>query len=146
MGWKETMKQLKHEDLKRRAPDFYERSGGLRMKTIPYSDTTSNGLTKCILHYIRFKGGDGQRINTQGQLRNINGRMKWVRSGSRSGCADIHAVIRGRAVSIEVKIGRDKLSTAQEMEKQRIERAGGLYFIARDMDSFIEFYEQNFEL
>jgi hypothetical protein len=35
----------------------------------PYNDTTSNGLTKDIVDWINYSGGDANRINTQGQAR-----------------------------------------------------------------------------
>jgi hypothetical protein len=109
-----------------------------------YKDTTSNDLTRCIVDYIKYHGGDAQRINTTGMMRKINGSMKWTRSGSRKGAADIHAIIKGRAVSIEIKIGKDKMSDDQVKEQQRIEGAGGLYFVAKDMDSFMVWYKENF--
>ena len=145
MNWKDTLRQLKYEYLKRRAPDFFYQSGGYKMKLLPYDDSTSNGLTKCICDYIKFNGGDAQRVNSTGMLRKINSQMKWTHSGSRAGSADIHAVINGRAVHIEIKIGKDKQSPAQLKEQERITRAGGLYFIARSMTEFIIWYEQHFK-
>jgi hypothetical protein len=144
MNWKSELKALKFSHIKRTAPGFYEASGGDTMKLKPYSDKTANGLTTCIVDWICYKGGDAQRINTQGQMRKVGGQMKWTKSGSRKGAADIHAIIRGRAVSIEVKIGKDKMSDQQENERRRIEAAGGLYYVAKDMQSFTAWYTEMF--
>lgn len=67
--------------------------------------------------------------------------MKWTKGGGRKGSADIHAIIQGRAASIEVKIGSDTMGPDQIKEQQRITGAGGLYFIASDMPSFVTWYD-----
>lgn len=138
------LKRLKLEHIKATTPGFYEASGGDTMKLKPYTDKTANGLATCIIDYIRFNGGDAQRINTTGMMRKIGGQMKWTHSGSRRGAGDIHAIVRGRAISVEIKIGGDKQSEAQKKEQARIEAAGGLYFIARDMPAFLRWYKQYF--
>lgn len=142
-NWKKTLKQMKLGSIKQKAPGFFELSGGYEMKVKPYRDTTANDLTKSIIDFINFSGGDANRISCQGQVRKINGRMVWTHGNTRKGTADIHAIYRGRALSIEVKIGRDKLSDAQKLEAERINDAGGLYFIAKDFPSFIEWWEEN---
>jgi hypothetical protein len=144
IDWKAELKRLKLAHIQKTAPGFYQASGGDTMTIKPYSDKTANGLTTAVCDWIKFNGGDAQRINTQGQMRKINGEMKWTHSGSRRGAADIHAIITGRAVSIEIKIGRDQLSGQQLSEKLRVEAAGGLYFVARDMDQFVRWYKETF--
>jgi hypothetical protein len=141
MEWKKNMKRMKLEHLQKSAPGFFEASGGFTMEVKAYSDKTANALTKSIIDYIKFSGGDANRINTQGTMRKINGKAKWTHGGTRRGTADVHAIFRGRHISVEIKIGRDRVSEYQNKEKDRIERAGGLYFTARDMPSFIEWFE-----
>lgn len=143
--WKQQLKHLHLADLEKRYPDAFRLSDGYKQKVNPYSDKTANGLTRCIIDWITYNGGDAMRINTTGTMRKINGAMKWTRSGMRKGTADIHAIIGGKAVSIEIKIGRDRMSTYQHKERERIERAGGMYFVARSMTEFITWYNQNFE-
>ena len=159
MTWKEQLRTLKLQDLKRKYPAAYEASGGEDYILKPMSDKTANGLTKCIIDWITFKGGYANRINTQGQARvkkipryNIltgkteyRDSVTWTPSTTRIGTPDIDAIIKGKAVKIEVKIGKDKLSEAQKKHLEDIARAGGLYFVARDMDSFVQWYEKNFE-
>lgn len=60
------------------------------------------------------------------------------------GTADISATIRGRSVKIEVKIGRDRQSEAQKRYQASIEAAGGIYYIARNIDDFMQWYNQTF--
>ena len=154
LGWKEELKALKYEHIKGTAPGFFEMSGGYQMKLMPYKDTTANGLTKCIQDYINFNGGLANRINTQGQPRkerielafgNYRDILRFTPSTTNKGTADLHCVVNGRHVSIEIKIGRDKLSEHQLKEQQRVICAGGLYFIARDMQSFVDWYKDNFQ-
>jgi hypothetical protein len=45
-------------------------------------------------------------------------------------------------VKIEVKVGKDRQSDAQKRYQESIERAGGVYLIARDFDSFVEWFDE----
>lgn len=159
MNWKNELRTLKLQDLKRKYPAAYEASGGDDFILKPMSDKTANGLTKCIIDWITLKGGYANRINTQGQARvnkipryNIltgkteyRDSVTWTPSTTRIGTPDIDAIIKGKAVKIEVKIGKDKLSPAQVKHLEDIARAGGMYFVARDMESFVNWYQLNFE-
>lgn len=46
--------------------------------------------------------------------------------------------IYGIAVAIEVKWGKDKMSSDQLKIKAEIERTGGVYIIARTWEQFVE--------
>ncbi len=72
-----------------------------------YSDKTANGLTKCIVDFLRFQGHQAERI----------------------------------AGKIEVKIGADRQSAAQAAYQNEIEKAGGIYYIARTFTDFLQWYE-----
>ena len=122
-----------------------------------YRDDTANGLTRCIIDFIRFNGGQAERINTTGipidtrrevtdimGHRRTIGSVQWRPSGATVGSADISATIRGRAVKIEVKVGRDTQSDAQRQYQASIEAAGGIYYIARDFESFVNWYRSKF--
>ena len=123
-----------------------------------HRDDTANGLTRCIIDYLHYKGWQAERINTTGiphdtrqQATDILGRtrtigsVEWRPSGSTKGSADISATIGGRSVKIEVKIGKDRQSAAQRQYQAAIEQAGGLYYIARDFTTFVAWYHQNFD-
>ncbi|MDZ4205446.1 MAG: hypothetical protein U1C46_11600 [Bacteroidales bacterium] len=122
-----------------------------------YTDKTANGLTRCIIDYLRFNGHQAERINTTGTYRmnktkytDVIGRQRtiqegfWTPSGVTKGSADISATINGRSVKIEIKIGRDRLSPEQKHYRQTIERAGGTYLIASSFQQFLDQYHQLF--
>lgn len=122
-----------------------------------HRDDTANGLTKCIIAYIKYKGGQAERINTTGipldtrrtvtdvlgRTRTI-GSVQWRTSGATVGSADISATIKGRSVKIEVKAGRDRMSEAQRKYQHDIEAAGGYYYIARNFTDFLYWYDEHF--
>ena len=60
------------------------------------------------------------------------------------GTADISATIKGRSVKIEVKIQGDKQGAAQRTYQSQVEASGGLYFIAKDFQSFYNWYKTTF--
>lgn len=140
-----------------------EYQGRYRGKTIPeyartkkkYADKKANGLTKCIVDWIRLNGGHAERVNVHGRpidrtkvITNCLGQSQrigsidWIQAGGTKGSADIHGVINGKAVLIEVKIGRDKLSQEQKNYRHKVTQAGAFYFIAQSFDQFMEFYNQ----
>lgn len=112
-----------------------------------YEVTTANGLTKAIIDLIDLVGGWATRISTEGRTittkRVTHGvfgatsamEAKRIPSSTKLGTADIHAVVSGRHLSIEVKVGRDRQSERQLEVEQRIRQAGGIYIIASDFDS-----------
>lgn len=122
-----------------------------------YRDDTANGLTRCIIDYIKLHGGQAERVNSMGVPidtrrevtdiighRRTIGSVQWRPSGATIGSADISATIRGRSVKIEVKIGKDRQSEAQRQYQQAVEQAGGVYYIAKDFTSFVAWYQRTF--
>lgn len=144
MTWRDRLRAAYREHTRINHPDFYTLSGGAKMKTKTWEDSTANGLTKCIIDWITYDGGFASRVNTTGMMRKIGGQMRWTKGSSVKGLADIMATINGRAVHIEVKIGRDRMSDDQKKVKAKVEASGGLYFIAKDMYSFLDWYDEQF--
>ena len=148
---KDKLKALELESLKAKYPSMNERFIPLN----DWKDTSANGLTKCIISWINLNGGQAERISSQGQYREGKkidvgtGEIaytkqlpgKWTPGQGTKGTADISATIRGRSVKIEVK-QKDKQSEAQKQYQEMIEKAGGIYQIFRDFDSFVEWYEK----
>ena len=120
-----------------------------------YTDKTANGLTKCIVDWIRLNGYWAERVNTTGRpidktrvvsntlgQRQRVGSIDWIPAGGTKGSADIHATIAGKAIFIEVKKGRDRLSEAQKQYRDNVTQAGAVYFVAKDFDGFIQEYSK----
>jgi hypothetical protein len=120
-----------------------------------WADNSANSLTKSIIFYINATGNQAERIGNQGQYREGNkiqvgtGEIaytkqlpgKWTPGQGTKGTADISATINGRSVKIEVKYKADRQSDAQKQYQEKIESAKGIYYIARDFDTFIEWYD-----
>jgi hypothetical protein len=121
----------------------------------------ANGLTKAIIAYITLTGGQAERVSTEGRViqtkrsvpdyfgggSRVVTESKRIPTSGKRGSADISATIKdssgvGRSVKIEVKIGRDKQSDKQVQYQKDVERAGGIYYIARDFDSFFAWYNE----
>ena len=119
-----------------------------------FEDATANGLTKCIIAWITLNGYQAERINTTGRyidnskiVTDVLGRKikigsgKYIKGTGTKGSADISATIKGKSVKIEVKIGNDRQSEYQKEYEADIIKAGGIYYIAKDFDNFINFYK-----
>lgn len=122
-----------------------------------YSDKTANGLTKCVIDFLKLSGWQAERISVQGRyvdntkiVTNVIGQQKkigsgkWIKTNMQPGSADISATIQGRSVKIEVKIGADRMSPAQERYAAEVISAGGTYYVCRDFESFYQWYQDNF--
>lgn len=147
------LKKLAEHELQKKYPSAPKHA----LPGVKYSDKTANGLTKCIIDWIRFNDGQAERISVVS--RKVAG--KFVKSAMTKGTADISATIPetwydydendylqvfkiGRSVKIEVKIGKDRQSEEQKQYERDIVNAGGLYFIAKDFNSFYEWYNDKF--
>jgi hypothetical protein len=51
----------------------------------------------------------------------------------------------GVSVKIEVKYGKDRQSEDQKKYEHSINEAGGIYVIARNIDDFIQWYDETFK-
>jgi hypothetical protein len=124
-----------------------------------FSDAKANDLTKTIIKFITYIGGQAERINSMGVYRDntktvtdVIGRTrkigsgKWTPSTMTKGTADISATVLGKSVKIEVKIGKDKQSPAQKEYEESINRAGGKYFLAKDFDTFINEFREWYKI
>lgn len=121
------------------------------------NDKTTNGLTTCVIDFLNMSGHQAERISSSGRWVSNGGRKqidyytgkesatgKWIKGSGTKGTADISSTINGRSVKIEVKFGKDKMSDYQHKYKEQIEKAGGVYMIARDFDSWYEEFKTIF--
>ena len=151
---KEAIKELKQVALladRRRYPSVPEHARYIRR----YSDKTANGLTRCIIDYLRYKGWQVEMVSNTG--RPVDGRKRftdavgfnrevgtvtWIPGIGTPGKADISATVSGRSVKIEVKAGRDQQSEALKQYQAQVEAAGGTYIVARCFAGFLEWSKE----
>lgn len=148
---KEILETFYFRELRKQYPTFPE----FALPPPKYTDTTANTLTKCIKDFLNYTGHQAERISSGGRTidnrkmttdgigRNVQvGSTKYIPGTSTNGTADVSAVIFRLPVKIEVKIGKDKQSKDQIKYQENVERAGGIYWIAKDFDGFIEDYRK----
>lgn len=145
------LKALKLAKLKEQYPS-------LPAHAIPvpkYTDNSANALTKCVIDFLNMLGHQAERINTMGRMldnrktvtdvigrQKTIGSTKYIPTTGTKGSADISATINGKSVKIEVKYGKDRQSADQKAYQEQVEKAGGTYYIARDFQSFYDWYQQ----
>ena len=147
------LKELYIQQQKQRHPNVPEYA----IPQPKFTDSTANGLTKCIITYIELMNGQAERINCMGRTidqrqtkydtignAQIIGSIKYIPTTMTRGTADISATVKGRSVKIEVKTGQDKQRQAQREYQKHIEDAGGIYFIAQTFDQFYTWYNETF--
>lgn len=116
-------------------PFSKERTAALQSSSKPKKTTSpTNRLTNDIRALVARHGGYSLRCNVSGFYRPELG--KYIRSGSTIGTPDILAVISGRFIGIEVKIGSDSQSDDQKSVQAGIEAAGGVYILGCDFEQF----------
>jgi hypothetical protein len=146
------LKELAELEFKARyqdKPNFPE-NAKFRKK---YTDKTANGLTKAVVDFLNLSGHQAERTSITGRMidkrkvvRNCVGQVyqigsaQWIPSSGQKGSADVSATIRGRSIKIEIKIAMDRQSIFQKQYQEQIEKAGGLYWIVKDFQGFIELY------
>jgi hypothetical protein len=162
---KTAIKEAKLRNLKRKYPTWTDED----YKSFTHydkSDNNANGLTRCIIDFLTYEGCQAERINTMGRRidktevttdvlgrkRSI-GSVEWQKGTGTKGSADISATIPmlvngmklGVSVKIEVKYGKDRQSEDQKKYEHSINSAGGIYYIARNMDEFYQWYLETFK-
>lgn len=101
---------------------------------------TANDLTRQILDYLALMGVMAWR-NNSGLLPDAHG-IRRIRAGAK-GSGDILAILppNGRFLSIEVKVGKDRLRDSQRDWMAEVQRAGGLAIVARDLRDVMDVLE-----
>ena len=141
--------QLALTALKERYPSFPEHA----IPIPKYSDSTANGLTKCVIDFLNYSGHQAERISSMGRMidkrkdsidvmgnKRVIGSMQYIKGTSTNGTADISSIINGKSVKIEIKIGADRQSKAQKDYQIATEKAGGIYLITKTFDEFMAQY------
>jgi len=124
------------------------------------TDSTTNGLTKCVIDFLNYSGHEGKRQTTAGRYvdstkkftdvagrTNVIGTGKYIKSTSVKGQADILAKIKlpnipyPVAVEIEIKFAKDRMSQVQKDYQIKMQELGTPYIVVRTFDEFIEWYD-----
>jgi hypothetical protein len=142
------LRELALENSRKRHPNLPESVRSCRN----YSDKSANGLTKCVIDFLRFSGHQAERVSSSGRYLDNSkvitdtlgfkrriGSGKWIPGSMQKGSADISATINGRSVKIEIKM-QDKQSEAQRKYQEQVELAGGKYWLVRSFDQFLTYY------
>jgi hypothetical protein len=91
---------------------------------------TETALVNACLQLLHAHGIEAWRQNTGA----VKVGTRFVRFG-RPGAADITGILDGgRRLEIECKVGRNKLSEAQEEFRDMIEARGGVYLCVREVE------------
>ena len=125
---------------------------------VSYTDATTNGLTKCVIDFIKFSGFHAERVNSTGAIKdnrktstdvlgNVRtiGSVQWIKSTTQTGTADISATVKGKSVRIEIKCeatGDRYQSEAQVQYQKQIEQAGGVYIVVRNFTQFYDWFNE----
>lgn len=146
---KKILVEMVLKDLKEKYPSIPEYG----IPIPKYTDSNANGLTKCIIDFLNHSGHQAERISSMGRVidnskvvedvlgrKRTIGSKKYIKGTSTNGTADISSIILGKSVKIEVKIGKDRQSSDQKKYEQATIKAGGIYWIAKDFDMFIDYY------
>lgn len=104
--------------------------------------SSTNALTDFIINSFQaLPYGDAFRVNTQGTF--DPRKKRYIYSNSTKGFSDVQALYKGIAIYIEVKneATKDRLSENQKKFRYRVNKAGALYFIAKNQDQFFKWFE-----
>lgn len=110
--------------------------------------TKTNGLTTYCLNMINWNGGRAKRVNA---VVRASDKITVTESGARfndkrytrgikKDTADIIGSLRGKMLNVEIKnkYTGDKMRPGQIEEMNKARRAGELYWIVIDVDSFLD--------
>lgn len=128
-------RQAHEQDFKTKYPQAYA-SGAYFTPTMPYCNK-AGGLQNAVIKFLTWHGWYANRISSTGRMIG----NKWIPGTTKTGTADLHLIIKGVHISGEVKIGADKMSEDQHLEKSRVEKAGGKYWVIKTFDDFLQQYD-----
>ena len=112
--------------------------GGSQYKERKKRQTKTAATTSAIVDWLRLNGAAAWTVDVQGTVRVVKGRQIRTFSNTTRGVPDIEACYKGMYLGIEVKTGYDKQSEQQIKFENRIKEAGGVYFVAKDFDDFLD--------
>lgn len=105
---------------------------------------TANALTGHILEYLALRGVMAWRNNTGSYAvpASREHRRRFIRYGAEGSGDILGALPGGRFLSIEVKVGRDRLRDSQREWMERVNVSGGLAIVARSVEDVERYVEE----
>lgn len=103
-----------------------------------FSDKTANDLTRAVVRWFGLHGHFATRLQSTGTYRDDLSR--YVPSQQRKGLPDVFAVVDGRAVFVEIKVGKDRLSDDQKEAIALLRAAGAAVYVAATFQGFYEWF------
>ena len=100
--------------------------------------TNTNELTKDVIDWIILNGGMAWRSNNGGHWN--ESRQRFISGNTTAGAPDVNSVIKGIYHGFEIKSKNDKVSPAQLIFKDKVEKAGGKYIIVTDIQQIIDIF------
>jgi hypothetical protein len=138
MTWQQQLTALHDEWYRVNRPEGYK--DGFTPPCPKFNTAKTNDLQAAIILWINYSGGNATRRSTTGTPRNIGGKV--ILTKTKRGAADIDATYKGLTLKIEVKnkATKDTLKIEQWVAGQKTIKAGGVWFIATDMEMFVEWW------
>ena len=102
----------------------------------PKKKSEASALTEKIISHLKGEGHYANRLQSTGIM--ADGRF--VKSNQKAGLPDVMAVVNGRFVGFEIKIGADKPRLAQLQTKEQIEKSRGVYEFVSEFGEFLKIY------
>lgn len=165
MDWKKKYQQAHEQHFKRTYPLAYADKHYAPPKTPKYS--TANGLTQVVVNTLLWLCHHGERTNTMGvpvkkyrtkfnifsgKTEMLENGIEWRKGSGTKGSSDIKGHVNNPRhqfpipIYVEVKIGRDKMSEAQEKYEKQVTKSGALYCIVKTPEDWFAFYDYVMEL
>lgn len=142
--------RMLEEKIHERARAKYSSVPDHALPKAKYNDSTANGLSKAMLDFLSINNHKAWRQSSEGRFRpgkqytDVIGRLRIMKGeflpGQNNGAGDVCAIVRGRFISWEIKIGKDRQSPIQKRYQKEVEQSGGLYFICGSFDEFLTQY------
>lgn len=154
--WNERYQSLHELDFKQRTPVAY-RDGFYALPKMP-KVSTANGLTTLAVNVFNWLGWHLERTNNMGRpvdktktytdvigrTRKI-GSIEWQKGTGTKGTSDCKGHAKGIhmqypiPVYIEIKAGRDRMSTDQKDYQHKVTSTGALHLVLKDPAELFEF-------
>lgn len=112
------------------------------LKSLPPQSEKS--IQKQCLDWLTLKGIFHYRNNTGAVAAQYKGKQRFIRFGH-PGISDIIGIAPdGRFLAIEVKRADGKLTEAQEVFLEQVEKSGGIALVVRSLEDLIKAFKAHF--